>query len=123
MHEGMKTMLDNADAFIALLGGFGTLKENFQIASCTQLNIHQKPISMLKVNGFYNSLFSFLGHVVEQKFISQATRHILIAATTPDKLINQLQAFVPKLDPALALIDRSITSNNRNQRLDLTLSL
>ncbi|XVE92529.1 hypothetical protein REPUB_Repub01dG0105200 [Reevesia pubescens] len=74
MHERMNIMIKNVDAFIALLGGFGTLEDIFQIASWAQLNIHKKPISVLNVNGFYDGLFSFLDHAVEQRFISQVTR-------------------------------------------------
>ncbi|XVE92186.1 hypothetical protein REPUB_Repub01dG0075600 [Reevesia pubescens] len=77
MHECMKIMIENDDAFIALFSGFKTLEEIFQIASWAQLNIHQKSISMLNVNDFYDSLFSFLDHVVEQRFISQATLKFL----------------------------------------------
>ncbi|XVF38423.1 hypothetical protein REPUB_Repub20aG0100600 [Reevesia pubescens] len=60
MHECMNIMIENADAFVALPGGFGTLEEIFQIASWAQLNIHKKPIGVLNVNGFYDRLFSFL---------------------------------------------------------------
>ncbi|XVE95551.1 hypothetical protein REPUB_Repub02eG0107600 [Reevesia pubescens] len=90
IHERINIMIANANAFIALPGGFGTLEEIFQIASWSQLNIHQKPIGMLNVNGFYDSLFSFLDHAMEQKFISQATRQILVTATTPEQLLDQL---------------------------------
>ncbi|XVE95674.1 hypothetical protein REPUB_Repub02eG0119000 [Reevesia pubescens] len=69
IHERINIMIANADAFIALPGGFETLEEIFQIASWSQLNIHQKPIGILNVNGFYDSLFSFLNHDVEQRFI------------------------------------------------------
>ncbi|XVF19685.1 hypothetical protein REPUB_Repub11eG0131800 [Reevesia pubescens] len=99
IHERINIMIAKADAFIALLGGFGTLEEIFQIASWSQLNIHQKPKCMLDVNGFYDSLFSFLDHAVEQKFISQATRQILVTVTTLEQLLDQLQAFVPNRDP------------------------
>ncbi|XVF16954.1 hypothetical protein REPUB_Repub10bG0075200 [Reevesia pubescens] len=70
MHERMNIMMENADAFIALPGGFGTLEEIFQIVSWAQLNIHKKPIGVLNVNGFYDGLFSFLDKAVEQRFIS-----------------------------------------------------
>ncbi|XVF02401.1 hypothetical protein REPUB_Repub04eG0172600 [Reevesia pubescens] len=40
IHERINIMIANVDAFIALLGGFGTLEEIFQIASWSQLNIH-----------------------------------------------------------------------------------
>ncbi|XVF16775.1 hypothetical protein REPUB_Repub10bG0061300 [Reevesia pubescens] len=65
MHERMNIMIENADAFITLPGGFGTLEEIFQIASWAQLNIHKKPIGVLNVNGFYDNLFSFLDQAVE----------------------------------------------------------
>ncbi|XVF34521.1 hypothetical protein REPUB_Repub18cG0066000 [Reevesia pubescens] len=122
MHERMNIMMENADAFIALPGGFGTLEEIFQIASWAQLNIHKKPIGILNVNGFYDSLFSFLDKAVEQRFISQTTHQILVIATTPDQLLDQLQTFVPEPDPALALLDWSTNSSNK-RKLDLTLSL
>ncbi|XVE99048.1 hypothetical protein REPUB_Repub03eG0163100 [Reevesia pubescens] len=105
IHERIKIMIANADAFIALPGGFGTLEEIFQIAPWSQLNIHQKPIGILNVNGFYDSLFSFLNHAEEQRFISQVTRQILVTATTLKQLLDQLQAFVPQRDPAMALLN------------------
>ncbi|XVF07720.1 hypothetical protein REPUB_Repub06bG0164000 [Reevesia pubescens] len=65
LHERMNIMIENNDAFIALPGGFETLEEIFQIASWSQLNILQKFIGILNVNGYYDSLFSFLNHDVE----------------------------------------------------------
>ncbi|XVF09321.1 hypothetical protein REPUB_Repub07fG0082600 [Reevesia pubescens] len=122
IHERINIMVANADAFIALPGGFGTLEEIFQIASWSQLNIHQKPIGILNVNGFYDSLFSFLNHAKEQRFISQATHQILVIATTPEQLLDQLQAFVPQRDPAMALLNWEKDSNSKNRKLNLTLS-
>ncbi|XVE93264.1 hypothetical protein REPUB_Repub01dG0175600 [Reevesia pubescens] len=123
IHERINIMIANADAFIVLPGGFGTLEEIFQIAYWSQLNIHQKPISILNVNGFYDSLFSFLNHAVEQRFISQATRQILVTATTPEQLLDQLQAFVPQCDPAMALLNWEKDSSSKKRKLNLTLSL
>ncbi|XVF18214.1 hypothetical protein REPUB_Repub11eG0002200 [Reevesia pubescens] len=122
IHERINIMIANADAFIAPPGGFGTLKEIFQIASSSQLNIHQKPIGILNVTGFYDSLFSFLNHAVEQRFISQVTRQILVTATTPEQLLDQLQAFVPQRDPAIALLNWEKDSSSKKQKLNLTLS-
>ncbi|XVE95863.1 hypothetical protein REPUB_Repub02eG0170800 [Reevesia pubescens] len=48
IHERINIMIANADAFIAVLGGFGTLEEIFQIASWSQLNIHQKTYRYIK---------------------------------------------------------------------------
>ncbi|XVE93202.1 hypothetical protein REPUB_Repub01dG0170100 [Reevesia pubescens] len=123
IHERINIMIANADAFIALLGGFGTLEEIFQIASWSQLNIHQKPIGILNFNGFYDSLFCFLDHVVEQRFISQATRQILVTATTPEQLLDQLQAFVPQRDLAMTLLNWEKDSSSKKRKLNLTMSL
>ncbi|XVF18365.1 hypothetical protein REPUB_Repub11eG0015200 [Reevesia pubescens] len=123
IHERINIMIANADAFIVQPGGFETLEEIFQIASWSQLNIHQKPIGMLNVNGFYDSLFSFLDHAMEQRFISQATRQILVSATTFEQLLNQLQAFVPQRDPAMALLNWKKDSSSKKRKLNLTLSL
>ncbi|XVF12221.1 hypothetical protein REPUB_Repub08aG0096100 [Reevesia pubescens] len=116
-------MIANADAFIALPGGFGTLEEIFQIASWSQLNIHEKPVGMLNVNDFCDILFYFLDHAVEQKFISQETHQILVTATTPKQLLHQLQAFVPNHDPAMTLLNWEEDNSSKKKKLNLTLSL
>ena len=124
MHQRMNIMIANADAFIALPGGFETLEELFQITSWSQQNFHQKPIGILNVNGFYDSLFCFLDHAVEKRFISQATRQSLVTAATPEQLLDQLNAFVPQRDPAMAPLNwEQGSSSRKKQKLDLTLSL
>ncbi|XVF30125.1 hypothetical protein REPUB_Repub16aG0030200 [Reevesia pubescens] len=123
LHERMNIMIENADAFIALPGGFGTLEEIFQIAFWAQLNIHKNPIGVLNVNGFYDSLFFFLDHAVEQRFISQATCQIFVTATTHDQLLDQLQTFIPEPNPALTKLDWSTNNSSSKQKLNLTLSL
>jgi uncharacterized protein (TIGR00730 family) len=70
MSERLSVMFNHADAFIVLPGGLGTLEEIFHISSWAQLKIHQKPIGLLNVNGFYNTLLSFLDHAVEQQFLT-----------------------------------------------------
>ena len=75
-------MFDYIDAFIALPGGLDTLEEIFHISFWAQLNIHQKPIGLLNVNGFYDNLLSFLDHVVEQNFLTSSARQIIISAAT-----------------------------------------
>jgi len=74
MSECLNTMFKHVDAFIALLGSLGTLKEIFHISSWAQLHIHHKPIGSLNVNGFYDKLLSFLDQAVEQKFLTSLVR-------------------------------------------------
>ncbi|XVE86506.1 hypothetical protein DITRI_Ditri18aG0039000 [Diplodiscus trichospermus] len=122
MHERLLKMMEFGDAFIALPGGFGTLEELFQIVSWAQLNIHQKPIGVLNVNGFFDGLLSFLDHAMEQKFITQLARQILISASTAEELIDKLQAFHFELDPATSQLKWPIESSEK-QEMDLSLHL
>ena len=59
-------MQEEADAFIALPGGFGTLEELLEMVTWQQLGIHQKPVGMLNVCGFYDHLIAFADHMVEE---------------------------------------------------------
>ena len=118
MHERKAEMLDNADAFIALPGGLGTLEELFEVTSWAQLKIHQKPIGLLNVNGFYDSLLSFLDYSIEKGFISPLARQILVTASTAHQLIEQLEAFVPQYDHKISRLDWSINESSKRRRLD-----
>jgi uncharacterized protein (TIGR00730 family) len=119
----MNAMFDHTDAFIALLGGLGTLEEIFHISSWAHLNIHQKPIGLLNVNGFYDNLFSFLNQAVEQKFLTSSARQIIISAATAEQLIDQLQSFIPVIDPSMSRINWSTMESCKKLRLDLSLRL
>jgi uncharacterized protein (TIGR00730 family) len=123
MSERLSVMFNHADVFIALPGGLGTLEEIFHISSWAQLNIHQKPIGLLNVNGFYNTLLSFLDHVVEQQFLTFSARQILIFAATAEQLIDELQSFIPVVDSSMNRLNWSITERRKKLRLDLSLSL
>jgi len=90
MSDRINAMFNHADAFIALLGGLGTLKEIFHISSWVQLHIHHKPIGLLNVNGFYDNLLSFLDQAVKQKFLTSSAQQIIIFAATVEQLIDQL---------------------------------
>jgi uncharacterized protein (TIGR00730 family) len=47
-----------------LPGGFGTLEEFFEMLTWAQLGLHTKPIGILNVNGFFDSLMQMLKHMV-----------------------------------------------------------
>lgn len=114
--ERIQLMQENSDAFVALPGGLGTLEEIFQMASWAQLNIHQKPIGLLNVKGFYDPLLSFLDSVKDLGFMSPLSRRILLAAATPEELLDQLNAFQPQLDPFLAALDWSTKEDGKKRK-------
>jgi uncharacterized protein (TIGR00730 family) len=123
MFDRLNAMFSHADAFIALPGGLGTLEELFHISSWAQLHIHHKPIGLLNVNGFYDNLLSFLDQAVEQDFLTSSARQIIISATTVEQLIDQLQSFIPVIDPSMSRITWSTKESRKKLRLDLSLRL
>ena len=86
--------------------------------------MHKKPLGLLNVNGFYDGLLSFLNHAVEQSFMTQANRRILISSSNTDELIDQLQNFVSEVDLLMSqLVWNSEASGNKKRALDLNLRL
>jgi uncharacterized protein (TIGR00730 family) len=69
MHERKALMAKEADAFVALPGGFGTLDEFFEILTWAQLGIHAKPCVLINTDGYYDHLLSFLQIAIDQGFL------------------------------------------------------
>ncbi|KAI8548929.1 hypothetical protein RHMOL_Rhmol07G0311500 [Rhododendron molle] len=96
MHQRKAEMARQADAFIALPGGYGTLEELLEVITWAQLGIHDKPVGLLNVDGFYNSLLCFVDKAVDEGFIAPSARHIIISAPTAHELMAKLEEYVPK---------------------------
>ncbi len=69
MHERKQRMFDEADAFVALPGGVGTLEELVEQMTWAQLGRHQKPILLANVKKFWAPLCALLDHMEELRFI------------------------------------------------------
>ncbi|KAJ0778158.1 putative LOG family protein [Helianthus annuus] len=96
MHERKAEMARQADAFIALPGGYGTLEELLEVITWAQLKIHHKPVGLLNVEGYYNSLLSFIDKAVDEGFISPIARRIIVSAPTAKQLVRQLEVSLEK---------------------------
>ncbi|XP_051178866.1 probable cytokinin riboside 5'-monophosphate phosphoribohydrolase LOG4 [Lolium perenne] len=92
MHERKSEMAKHSDAFIALPGGYGTIEELLEIITWAQLGIHNKPVGLLNVDGYYNSLLSLFDKGVEEGFIDEAARNIFVVADTAGELLTKLTA-------------------------------
>lgn len=66
MHTRKARMFEEADAFITIPGGLGTLDETLEISTWQQLGLHRKPVGILNVNGFYDGLLAFLDHATQE---------------------------------------------------------
>ena len=82
MHERKAMMATLSDGFIAMPGGIGTLEELFEVFTWSQLGLHEKPIGLLNVNGFYDGLIAFLKHVVTQGFLKTGQASLLMHASS-----------------------------------------
>ncbi|XP_058006914.1 cytokinin riboside 5'-monophosphate phosphoribohydrolase LOG1-like isoform X2 [Hevea brasiliensis] len=93
MHQRKAEMARHADAFIALPGGYGTLEELLEIIAWSQLGIHDKPVGLLNVDGYYNSLLALFDKGVEEGFIKDTARHIVVIAETAAELIKKMEEY------------------------------
>ncbi|XP_031376319.1 cytokinin riboside 5'-monophosphate phosphoribohydrolase LOG1-like isoform X3 [Punica granatum] len=91
MHQRKSEMAKHADAFIALPGGYGTMEELLEMITWAQLGIHDKPVGLLNVDGYYDSLLALFDKGVEEGFIDRAARQILISADTAPELIKKME--------------------------------
>lgn len=95
MHERKAKMGELSDAFIALPGGLGTFEEIFEVVSWGQLGIHQKPVGLLNVNGFYEPLLAMVDQAIQAGFIPANQRELLVSDSDPAKLVEKLQNYQP----------------------------
>ncbi|KAL6582298.1 hypothetical protein OROMI_006312 [Orobanche minor] len=105
MQDRITHLLNNANAFITLPGGFGTLEELFHVVTRAQLNIHTKT------------------HRSAKCFISERAKRIIVVATPPEEMIEKLIVFVPEPDPALANVVWTESFTVQKGKIDAFLSL
>jgi uncharacterized protein (TIGR00730 family) len=93
MHERKLRMIELADAFVALPGGFGTLEELFEVLAWSQLQLHAKPVGLLNVSGFYDGLVACLDEMVEARLLRGEDRGRLVVAGDPVDLLAQIRSW------------------------------
>jgi len=98
MHERKQLMSDLCDGYITLPGGLGTMEEFFEVLTWLQLGLHNKPIGILNVNGYYDFLLKQLDVMVEQRFLKPVNRELVLSSADPIELINLMNNFKPDVD-------------------------
>lgn len=93
MHERKTKMNEISDGVIALPGGFGTLEELFEMLTWGQLGLHKKPIGILNVDGFYDSLSALLDVMVDKGFLKQINKEMLLISDNVEKLITMMENY------------------------------
>jgi uncharacterized protein (TIGR00730 family) len=95
MHERKALMAELADGFMALPGGIGTLEEFFEIWTWGQLGMHDKPCGLLNVAGYFDGLLEFLDRAVDEKFVRDVHRRMVVVERDPTDLLARFEAYEP----------------------------
>jgi uncharacterized protein (TIGR00730 family) len=93
MHDRKRIMAERADAFAILPGGIGTLDEAFEILTWRQLKLHDKPIFVVDVAGYWQPLRALLDHIVAHNFATN--------------LVPRLVEIVPDVPVLMAALRRA----------------
>ena len=95
MHERKALMADLSDGFIALPGGFGTFDELFEIITWAQLGLHNKPIGVLNVAGYFDPFFALVVHASTEGFIPFPHLSLLMHEDNPMNLLDRFATYRP----------------------------
>ncbi len=87
MHTRKRLMGELADGFLVMPGGFGTLEELFEVLAWQTLKLHAKPVVLLNVEGFYDTLLGFLD-VCEREGMLRGNRGALLVAESVEEALT-----------------------------------
>ncbi|HGJ5873067.1 MAG TPA: TIGR00730 family Rossman fold protein [Arsenophonus apicola] len=93
MHQRKQKMIDLADGFIALPGGFGTLEEFSEVFTWGQIGLHKKPCGLLNVNNYWAPLVAMIEKMADEKFLQEKYRHMAIVDDNPANLLDRFSHY------------------------------
>jgi uncharacterized protein (TIGR00730 family) len=82
MHERKRIMAERSDAFVILPGGLGTLDEMFEILTWKQLGLHNRPIVIVNLEGYWEPLLALIRHGAREGFIRSGNPDLFCEVTT-----------------------------------------
>ena len=91
MHERKYMMFEQSDAFAIMPGGLGTLDETFEMLTWRKLGLHDKPIILVDIGGYWRPLLSLIDHVIIQGFAAPTDRDLYKVVTTVEELVAAVE--------------------------------
>ncbi|RAL39164.1 hypothetical protein DM860_015700 [Cuscuta australis] len=79
------------EAFIILPGGVDTMEGLFTLISWASEGLHNRPIGLLNIDGYFNNLLKFLDDAVRQNFMALNQRKLYISSFFVDELLDKLE--------------------------------
>ena len=92
MHERKMLMFEESEAFAVLPGGIGTLEELIETLSWARLELHQKPIVLINLDGFWSPLMELMDHIVARGFAPAWFKDQLIVVDSVDQVLGAAEA-------------------------------
>ena len=95
IHTRQARMTQLADGIIALPGGFGTFAELFEALTWAQIGLHNKPVGLLNIAGYFDPLVAMIEKAIEENYIYPEHRELFYVADDPASLLALLDGFTP----------------------------
>ena len=95
MHERKATMAELSDGFVTLPGGLGTLEETLEMLTWLQLGIHDKPVAVLNVDGYYDGLLKLLATAVREGFLRREYVDLVLFGDAPAEVLDRIVSWRP----------------------------
>ncbi|KIW26862.1 uncharacterized protein PV07_06657 [Cladophialophora immunda] len=99
MHTRKRMMANSVEAgapgsgFVALAGGYGTMEEVMEMVTWNQLGIHQIPIILVNINGYWNGLLDWVKTAIREGFVGEGAANILVEVQSTDQVIEALRGY------------------------------
>ena len=91
MHRRKYMMFELSDAFAILPGGLGTLDEAFEMLTWRKLGLHDKPVLLVDIAGYWQSLLRLIDHVIAQGFAGPTDRDLYKVVSTVEELVQAVE--------------------------------
>jgi len=101
MHARKQAMFELSDGFAALPGGVGTLEEMLEVITWRELGLHDKPIVVLDIAGYWRPLMDLFRHIAARKFTGGYQSLFMLADSPEAALAAFARAPEPKIPPAI----------------------
>ena len=94
MHQRKSKMIELADGFVAMPGGYGTLEEYSEVFTWSQIGLHTKPCGLFNINSYWQPLIDMTNKMADEGFLHEKYRHMAIVESSPASLLDQFETYI-----------------------------
>lgn len=115
MHQRKRRMFEEADAFVALPGGIGTLEEIVEMMTWAQLRRHRKPVLLANINAFWDPLIALLQHMNAEGFLHKD--FLAGGGRVAYQVVDSVEAIIPALRATAAAMPEEVPSKGQGAQV------